>query len=88
MLIGKGLDFWKTMPTSRRRRMVSREGEVTSTPSMRMEPPVTRASGIRSFIRLIQRSSVDFPHPEGPMNAVTLFLGTFMVTLNRDCLLP
>ena len=26
--------------------------------------------------------------PEGPMNAVTLFLGTFMVTLNRDCLLP
>ena len=24
----------------------------------------------------------------GNLNAVTLFLGTFMVTLNRDCLLP
>ena len=35
-----------------------------------MPPRVTFAPGMKSFIRLKQRSSVDFPHPEGPMKAV------------------
>src|SRR6476661_8168317 len=33
--------------------------------------PSTRASGTVSCIRLRQRSSVDLPHPDGPMIAVT-----------------
>src|SRR5919202_6808053 len=33
--------------------------------------PLTRAPGTVSCIRLRQRSSVDLPHPEGPMTAVT-----------------
>jgi hypothetical protein len=34
--------------------------------------PSTRAPGITSCIRLRVRSTVDLPHPDGPMNAVTL----------------
>ena len=33
--------------------------------------PVTRAIGIVSFIRLMQRRKVDLPQPDGPMKAVT-----------------
>src|SRR5436190_18430417 len=33
--------------------------------------PSTRASGTVSCMRLRQRSSVDLPHPDGPMIAVT-----------------
>jgi len=29
--------------------------------------------GIESFIRFSERMNVDFPHPEGPMIAVTTF---------------
>ena len=31
-------------------------------------------------MRLKQRMNVDFPHPDGPMNAVTVFLNTSSVT--------
>ena len=31
---------------------------------------LTRAVGIRSFIRFRQRMNVDLPHPDGPINAV------------------
>src|SRR5262245_57694326 len=43
-------------------------------PSKRMSPSM-RTLSIRSFRRLKQRSSVDLPQPDGPMNAVTMFLG-------------
>ncbi|CSC38155.1 Uncharacterised protein [Vibrio cholerae] len=33
--------------------------------------PSTRVPSTRSFIRLMQRKSVDLPQPEGPINAVT-----------------
>ena len=33
--------------------------------------PSVRVSGIRSFMRLMERRKVDFPHPDGPMSAVT-----------------
>ena len=35
--------------------------------------PSARAPGISSCIRLMQRTSVDFPQPDGPIIAVTLF---------------
>ena len=38
--------------------------------------PSTRAPGITSCMRLMVRSTVDFPQPEGPMNAVTDFGST------------
>ena len=34
-----------------------------------------RTSSMRSFIRFRQRSSVDLPQPDGPMNAVTWLAG-------------
>src|SRR5581483_12181326 len=33
--------------------------------------PLTQASAVSSCIRFIERSRVDFPHPDGPMMAVT-----------------
>ena len=43
-------------------------------PSKRMSPSM-RTLSIRSFSRLMQRSSVDLPQPEGPMKAVICFSG-------------
>jgi len=37
--------------------------------------PLARASGMMSFIRLIERMKVDLPHPDGPISAVTLRAG-------------
>ena len=41
--------------------------------------PSTRVPGIRSFIRLIVRSSVDLPQPDGPISAVIWWVGTLIV---------
>src|SRR5215472_7731548 len=43
-----------------------------SRPSKRISPS-TRAVGTVSCIRLMQRSSVDLPQPDGPMMATTCF---------------
>ena len=42
--------------------------------------PSTRVPGTRSFIRLIDRSRVDFPEPDGPMIEVIWWTGTSNVT--------
>ena len=42
----------------------------------------------RSFMRLKQRSRVDFPQPEGPIKAVTRFLGSASEMFRRASLLP
>jgi hypothetical protein len=46
-------------------------------PSKRTSPS-TRVPSMRSFIRLSSRSSVDLPHPDGPMRAVTRFFSKSM----------
>ena len=38
--------------------------------------PSRRVPVIRSFIRLIVRSSVDLPQPDGPISAVIWWVGT------------
>src|SRR4051794_10533800 len=45
--------------------------------------PVTRAPGMRSFIRFRQRRKVLFPHPDGPMRAVISLLRTSSVTSRK-----
>jgi hypothetical protein len=40
----------------------------------------TRALSMRSFIRLKHRSTVDLPHPDGPMKAVISCWRISMVT--------
>src|SRR4051794_33356766 len=50
--------------------------------------PSTRASGIVSCIRFRHRSSVDLPHPDGPMIAVTSFDGKSSVTSRTACVDP
>ena len=57
-------------------------------PATRMLPPLTRAPGMRSLIRLKQRSSVDFPQPEGPMKAVISRDGMSRVTSWITCFSP
>ena len=44
-------------------------------PSILMRALLMREPSMRSFIRLKQRSRVDLPQPDGPMNAVTARAG-------------
>ena len=46
------------------------ETRPTAAPAVRVAAADDRAPGMRSFMRLKQRSSVLLPHPEGPMTAV------------------
>ena len=59
------LKDWKTMPILRLASVRSYFGAVISTPSSRICPPVGRSS------MLMQRISVDFPVPEGPITEIT-----------------
>ena len=42
--------------------------------------PSTRALGVSSCIRLRERSTVVFPHPDEPIKAVTWFASIVIVT--------
>ena len=79
--IGKGVGRWKTMPTRERSAVTSIDGSSTSIPESLIDPSA-RCSGYRSCMRLRDLRSVDFPHPEGPMKAVThpsgIFIDTFL----------
>jgi hypothetical protein len=50
--------------------------------------PVARAPGMMSFIRLRVRRNVLFPHPDGPMNAVTSFAGSLTEMSNSALVCP
>src|SRR5256885_3784436 len=50
--------------------------------------PCARAPGISSWRRLRQRTRVDFPHPEGPISAVTWFGSTDNDMSSMASLLP
>jgi hypothetical protein len=69
-IVGKGFGRWNTMPTTRRTAVASTSGAYASRPS-RSTLPSMRAPATVSCIRLIVRMNVDFPHPDGPMSAVT-----------------
>ncbi len=72
------------MPTRRRSCTTSTSRALMSSPS-RVTEPVRRTLSIRSFMRLKQRRSVDFPQPDGPMNAVTCRFGMARVTFFSAC---
>src|SRR6185369_17490691 len=71
-MAGKGFGFWNTMPIFLLMATGSTERSYRLLPS-NMIFPVTFAEGTRSCIRFIERRSVDFPHPDGPIIAVTVF---------------
>ena len=50
--------------------------------------PALRAPGTVSCMRLIPRSNVDLPHPDGPMIAVTPGPGKARLTSFSTCLAP
>ena len=79
MLLGNGFGFWNTMPTRRRTSMVSTSGAYMSWPWYVMVP-LMRAPGMRSFMRLKHRSTVDLPQPDGPIIAVIMFWPKSMST--------
>src|SRR5262245_850011 len=56
-------------------------------PSNRMSPSM-RVPSTRSLSRLKQRNNVDFPHPDGPMNAVIFLLGISRLTSKSACFDP
>ena len=48
-----------------------------------------RAPGMSAFIRLIERSNVDLPQPDGPMNAVTIVRGATRSEMSKSaCFSP
>ncbi len=69
-MVGNGFGFWNTIPTRRRTATTSTFDACRSMSSSSTRPS-ERAPGISSCIRLTQRTMVDFPHPDGPMIAVT-----------------
>ena len=73
-LVGNGLGRWNTMPTARRTATGSASLPYTSW-SCSSTVPSARAPGTSSCIRLRERRKVDFPQPDGPMRAVTVFAG-------------
>src|SRR5215212_7044119 len=62
---GNRLNAWKTMPILRRTASMSTSGSVTSIPPTKTFPEVG------SSRRLMQRSRVDLPDPDGPMTQTT-----------------
>ena len=69
-IVGNGLGRWNTMPICRRTATGSTSGPYRSMPSIATVPS-TRAPGITSCMRLMERRNVDLPQPDGPMSAVT-----------------
>ena len=68
--MGNGVGFWNTMPMRARSRFLSLTFSRFS-PSIMMAPSA-RWPGYSSKMRLMARSSVDLPQPDGPIKAVTL----------------
>ena len=81
MLLGNGFGFWKTIPIRRRTTDRIDPRIVDILRRDRESRPSPGAVGTRSFIRLIQRNTVLFPHPDGPINAVIRFLAISNLTL-------
>src|SRR5215211_2975297 len=62
---GNRLNAWNTMPILRRTASMSTSGSVTSI------PPTTTLPEVGSSRRVMQRSRVDLPDPDGPMTQTT-----------------
>ena len=75
------------MPTRARSSTGSMSRSVMSWSSMAILPS-TRADGMVSFIRLMQRRNVDLPQPDGPMKAVTALSAMSSDTSNSACFWP
>src|SRR5690242_436147 len=79
-MAGNGFGFWNTMPTCRRTCTAGVPFPYTSMSPMRTLP-LTRVSGRVSCMRLMQRTKVDLPQPEGPMMAVA-WLGAMRMAMS------
>ena len=85
--IGNGFGFWKTRPTRRRNSTTFSCGSLSSSSSS-ITLPLTRALGIRSFMRLKQRSTVLLPLPEGPRKATNSRGPMLKLTFSSTWTLP
>ncbi len=88
MDFGNGLYFWNTIPMCFLSSMGSTSFELMFWPMTSICPVVIMEVSTRSFMRLIQRRRVDFPHPDGPMNEVTFFSGMSSEMFLRTSVLP
>src|SRR5439155_5081092 len=76
---GKRLKDWNTIPTLARRRLRPRPSSGSGRPSTSMAPPSMGSS------RLMHRSSVDLPDPEGPTTTTTSRSSTSRSTSWSTC---
>ena len=86
-IVGNGLGFWNTIPIARRTAVTSTLGSYTSRSSS-LTLPSARAPGISSCMRLMQRTTVDLPEPEGPISAVTSLAEKLMLMPLIDSCAP
>src|SRR2546428_7548017 len=73
-MVGNGVGRWNTMPMRPRSWTASMLGSYTSCPSSSTLPVIQPPSD-SSCMRFRQRRNVVLPHPDGPINAVTVCLG-------------
>src|SRR5256884_2963767 len=73
-MVGNGVARWNTMPMRRRSWTASMLGSYTSCPSSSTLPVIQPPSD-SSCMRFRQRRKVVLPHPDGPINAVTVCFG-------------
>ena len=86
-IVGNGFGFWNTIPIARRTATTSTSVPRTSSPSSRILPSA-RAPGISSCMRLMHRTTVDLPEPDGPIIAVTWLGAKSRVTSLTACAAP
>src|SRR4030065_1540837 len=87
MLLGKGFGFWNTIPMRLLSSEISKPLEYIFVPLYNISP-LTRNIGTRSFILLRHLMNVLFPHPEGPIMAVTDLAGISKFTFFNACFSP
>ena len=87
ILFGNGLGFWKTIPIDSLNLTTSILLSIISLSSILIDPSILQIS-ITSFILLMHLIKVDFPQPDGPINAVTSLLWMSKFTLNNACFFP
>ncbi len=87
MVMGNGLGLWNIIPIRVLTSRTSASGPYMFCPLYSTRPSTLHPS-TRSFILLKALMSVDLPHPDGPINAVILFLRMGIETSNNAWFFP
>lgn len=89
VMCGNRLKCWNTMPVvARNLASVFTSGSFEPSPNAKRVSPTRTLPPSGTTSRLMQRSSVDLPEPDGPISATTPPLATSRLMFLRTSLLP